>query len=250
MGSSKEKIHVDILFDDAMHNVLNSNARYPILMRRPWNQDATGMLAVNTYDEFLRLVEEIADSYSVRPEENRKTPNIVVLVGPSGSGKSKIARKVLEKTDRFEKLVSYTTKDATAVTENEWYNYVSVEEFREMCESGEMFQSTMYAGHGYGSRKSDVQRILDDGKHVMTTMDICGAMSLKTNFKNVTTIYIQREKKALLANILKKNSSIEDKTNRILAIDFENKNASICDYIVSFDSYDEAVDKICDILKI
>ena len=66
-------------------------------------------------------------------------------------------------------------------------------------------------------------------------MDICGAMSLKTNFKNVTTIYIQREKKALLANILKKNSSIEDKTNRILAIDFENKNASICDYIVSFD---------------
>lgn len=250
MGSRKDKIHVDILFDDAMHNVLSSEAKYPILMRRPWNQDATGMLAVNTYDEFLRLVEEIADSYSVRPEESKKTPNIVVLVGPSGSGKSKIARQVLEKTDRFEKLVSYTTKDATAVEENEWYNYVSVEEFREMCESGEMFQSTMYAGHGYGSRKSDVQSILDKGKHVMTTMDICGAMSLKTNFKNVTTIYIQREKKALLANILKKNSSIEDKANRILAIDFENKNASICDYIVSFDSYDEAVDKICDILKI
>ena len=250
MGSRKDKIHVDILFDDAMHNVLSSEAKYPILMRRPWNQDATGMLAVNTYDEFLRLVEEIADSYSVRPEESKKTPNIVVLVGPSGSGKSKIARKVLEKTDRFEKLISYTTKDATAVTENEWYNYVSVEEFREMCESGEMFQSTMYAGHGYGSRKSDVQHILDKGKHVMTTMDICGAMSLKTNFKNVTTIYIQREKKALLANILKKNSSIEDKTNRILAIDFENKNASICDYIVSFDSYDEAAEKICNILKI
>ena len=119
-----------------------------------------------------------------------------------------------------------------------------------MCESGEMFQSTMYAGHGYGSRKSDVQSILDKGKHVMTTMDICGAMSLKTNFKNVTTIYIQREKKALLANILKKNSSIEDKANRILAIDFENKNASICDYIVSFESYDDAVNEICGILKI
>ena len=250
MGSRKDKIHVDILFDDAMHNVLSSEAKYPILMRRPWNQDATGMLAVNTYDEFLRLVEEIADSYSVRPEPNKKTPSVVVLVGPSGSGKSKIARKVLERTDRFEKLVSYTTKDPTAVEENEWYNYVSIEEFREMCESGEMFQSTMYAGHGYGSRKSDVQKILDEGKHVLTTMDICGAMSLKTNFKNVTTIYIQREKKALLSNILKKNSSIEDKANRILAIDFENKNASICDYIVEFDTYDEAVSKICDILKI
>ena len=38
--------------------------------------------------------------------------------------------------------------------------------------------------------------------------------------------------------------------NRILAIDFENKNASICDYIVDFNTYDEAVEKICGILKI
>lgn len=250
MGSRKDKIHVDILFDDAMHNVLKSEAKYPILMRRPWNQDATGMLAVNTYDEFLRLVEEIADSYSVRPEENKSTPSVVVLVGPSGSGKSKIARKILAKTDKFEKLMSYTTKDPTAVEKNDWYNYVSIEEFREMCESGEMFQSTMYAGHGYGSKRSDVQAILDKGKHVMTTMDICGAMSLKTNFRNVTTIYIQRDKKALLSSILRKNSSVEDKANRIIAIDFENKNASICDYIIEFDTYDDAVAQICEILKI
>ncbi len=250
MGSRKDKIHVDILFDDAMHNVLRSEAKYPILMRRPWNQDATGMLAVNTYDEFLRLVEEIADSYSVRPEQNKGTPSVVVLVGPSGSGKSKIARRILTKTDKFEKLMSYTTKDPTAVEKNDWYNYVSIEEFRQMCESGEMFQSTMYAGHGYGSKRSDVQAILDKGKHVLTTMDICGAMSLKTNFRNVTTIYIQREKKALLSSILRKNSSVEDKANRIIAIDFENKNASICDYIVEFDAYEDAVAQICEILKI
>ncbi len=251
MGSRKDKIHVDILFDDAMHNVLRSEAKYPILMRRPWNQDATGMLAVNTYDEFLRVVEEIADSYSVRPEQyDFNVPSIVVLVGPSGSGKSRIASKVLEKTDRFEKLVSYTTKDPTATEENAWYNYVSLEEFRTMCESGEMFQSTMYAGHGYGSKKTDVEKILSAGKHVMTTMDICGAMSLKTNFKNVITVYIQRDKKAILSNILRKNSSIEDKINRIVAIEAEKQNARICDYIVEFDRYEEAVEQLCKILGI
>ena len=117
----------------------------------------------------------------------------VFLVGPSGSGKSKIAAKVLGKTDRYEKLVSYTTNDPTAVEENKWYNYVSLDTFRQMCDSGEMFQSTMYAGHGYGSRKTDVEKILAKGKHVLTTMDICGAMSLKTNFKNVVTIYIKRD---------------------------------------------------------
>ena len=251
MGSRKDKINVDILFDDAMHNVMRSNARYPILMRRPWNEAATGMMAVNTYDEFLKLVEVISDSYNVNQKRySLEEPSIVVLVGPSGSGKSKIATRFLKKTDRFEKLVSYTTNDPTAVEMNSWYNYVSLETFREMCESGEMFQSTMYAGHGYGSRKSDVEAILSKGKHVMATMDICGAMTLKTYFPNVTTIYIQRERKALLRSILRKNSSIEDKIDRIIAVEPESKNAEICDYVIEFDRYENAVQQLHNILGV
>ena len=251
MGSRKDKIHTDILFDDAMHNILHSGARFPILMRRPWNQEATGMLAVNNYEEFLQLVDVIAESYSVQSETvTSGEPSIVVLVGPSGSGKSKIATRFLSKTDRYEKLVSYTTNDPTAVEENNWYNYVSLDTFHSMCDTGEMFQSTMYAGHGYGSRKSDVEQILNQGKRVLTTMDICGAMSLKTHFKNVISIYIKREKKALMANILRKNSSIEDKVNRLMAIEYEQQNAELCDYVLDFDNYDDAVQQLCRILKI
>ena len=251
MGFKKDKIHTDILFDDAMHNILNSGAKYPILMRRPWNQEATGMLAVNNYAEFLKLVEVIAESYSVRAEAAAASdPSIVVLVGPSGSGKSKIAARLLKKAPQFQKLVSYTTKDPTAVEENDWYNYVSLDTFHAMCDSGEMFQSTMYAGHGYGSRKADVEQILAQGKRVLTTMDICGAMALKTYFKNVITIYIKRDKKALMANILKKNSSIEDKVNRLTAIEYEQLNADICDYVVDFENYDDALTQLCTILGI
>jgi len=251
MGARKDKIHVDILFDDAMHNILSSEAKYPILMRRPWNQSATGMMAVNNYDEFLKLVEVIAESYAARPDSfSGEEPSVVVLVGPSGSGKSKIATRLLSKTDRFQKLVSYTTQDSTAVEENQWYNYVSLEEFRRMCDSGEMFQSTMYAGHGYGSKKEDVEKILATGRHVLTTMDICGAMSLKTHFKNVTTVYIKREQKALMGSILRKNSSIEDKIDRLIAAQFEKKNAEICDYVVQFDTYEEAEQQLCRILGI
>ena len=251
MGAGKDKIQVDILFDDAMHNIVSSPAQYPILMRGPWNQEATGLLAVNNYDEFLKLVEVIADSYSVNadtftPEE----PSVVVLVGPSGSGKSKIATQVLAQTDKFEKLVSYTTNDPTAVEKNEWYNYIPLDTFREMCDNGEMFQSTMYAGHGYGSRKADVENILKQGKRVLTTMDICGAMSLKTNFPNVTTIYIQRERMDLLKSILRKNSSMDDKINRIIAVEPELKNADICDYVIEFDRYDDAVQQLRNILGV
>ena len=250
MGARKENIHTDILFDDALHNILSSNAKHPILMRRPWNQEATGMLAVNNYEEFLKMVDVIAQSYSPFASDAQEAPSIVVLVGPSGSGKSKIATRLLSRTDRYEKLISYTTKDPTAVEENQWYSYVPREQFRQLRDSGEMFQSTMYLGQYYGSKKEDVEQILAEGKRVLSTMDICGAMALKTYYKDVKTIYIKREKKALMTSILRKNTSIEDKVNRLTAIEYEEKNGALCDHVVSFDNYDDAVRQLCDILHI
>ena len=251
MGSRKDKIDVDILFDDGLHNVMRSNADYPILLRKPWNREATGVLAVNTYDEFLKLVEVISESYSINAAARDKNePGIVVLVGPSGSGKIDLAKQLVKKSKKFEKLISYTTDASVGLQGGEWYHYITVDAFRKMVEQGDIFESTTYAGHSYGSCKSDVQRILDSGKHVLTVMDICGAMSLKTHFKNVVTIYIKREKKKLMASILRKNSSIEDKVNRLMAIEYEQQNAELCDYVVDFNSYDEAVEQICNILDV
>ncbi len=244
MGSRKDKIDVDILFDDGMHNVFRSNAAYPILMRKPWNQEATGVLAVNTYDEFLKVVEVIADSYSVKRELSLDKPSVVVLVGPSGSGKNEVVRGLLEKTDCFEKLVSYTTDQTAKDRQDGWYNYVSEEQFHRMCESGELFESTTYAGCSYGSRKEDAERILASGKHVLTVMDICGAMIMKTHFSNVITVYIKREKKDLLTAILEDAAPTPEKVNRILAIGSETRNAQICDYIVRAGSGEAAVEQI------
>lgn len=250
MGSRKDKINVDILFDDGMHNVFKSNAAYPILMRRPWNQNATGMLAVNTYDEFLKLVEVITKSYSSSPDTLEDGPGVVVLVGPSGSGKTKIAGRLMKKTNKFEKLKSYTTKDPTSLKENDWYNYIDINEFHQMLDNGELFESTMYAGHAYGSKKEDIERILSQGKNVLTTMDICGAMALKTNFDRVITIYVKRDARTLLTSIINKNSTVEDKVNRLISLSDERFNEEICDYVVKNNNYDEAVEEILKLLKI
>ena len=248
MGTRKEKLNVDILFDDGMHNVIKSNAAYPILMRRPWNQSATGMLAVNNYDEFLKLVEVISTSYSM-VKDDYKNPSIVALVGPSGSGKSEIAKRLLEKEPRFEKLLSYTTIDPTSNTKNDWYSYVEKKEFFKMVDNNELFQSTMYAGHGFGSKKSDVDAHICKGKTVLAIMDICGAMSLKTHYKDVVTVYIKRDKRELLKSILDKNSTNEDKVNRIISIDDERRNEEICDYVVeNTGDIESATDKILELL--
>jgi len=245
MGSRKDKIDVDILFDDGMHNVTRSNAAYPILMRRPWNQDATGIMAVNTYDEFLKLVEAISESYSIKARSfDKDQPGIVVLVGPSGSGKTQIAKRLMKKGKHFEKLISYTTDATVGLQGGEWYHYISLDAFRDLQEKGELFESTMYAGHCYGSRKQDVENILASGKHVLTVMDICGAMSLKTHFPNVTTVYIKRSKRDLVASVLEKQLSNQEKVSRLLALDAETKNAEICDYVVPAEDFDQAAKEI------
>ena len=52
-----------------------------------------------------------------------------------------------------------------------------------------------------------------------------------------------------MANILRKNSSIEDKVNRLTAIEYEEKNAALCDYVIRFDTYEEALAQLQHIVK-
>ena len=79
--------------------------------------------------KFKFLCYGITKSYSSIPEKISKDhPSIVVLVGPSGSGKTKIASRLLDKINTFVKLKSYTTKDSTSLKENDWYNYISLDD--------------------------------------------------------------------------------------------------------------------------
>ena len=251
IGSRKDKIDVDILFDDGLHNILNSTATYPILMRRPWNQEATGIMAVNNYDEFLKFVEIIANNYSAKHETlSPDSTGIVVLVGPSGSGKNDIARELLSQTDSFQKLISYSTNPSLASDPDGWYKYITDGEFRKLADGGKLCESTTYAHHFYGCRKEDVQEILSSGKNVLTVMDICGAMALKTLFSNVITIYVKRDRKGLITSILEKDCSTEDKANRLLSISVETRNAQVCDYTVKFESAEQAVKEIRDKLNV
>ena len=66
---------------------------------------------------------------------------------------------------------------------------------------------------------------------------------------HVITIYIKRDKKALMSAILRKNTSIENKVNRLIAIESERQNAEICDYLVEFENYEDAARQILEILN-
>ena len=161
---------------------------------------------------------------------------------------AKARDKGFEEGTRLAETAACCAADEAANDGN--YTLVSVADFRKMRESGEIFEATTYGHHHYGSRKTDVARILSQGKHVLTVMDICGAMAMKTHFPNVTTIYVKRDKKDLLTAILEKDAPTPDKVNRLLAIESETKNAQICDYTVKYDTCEQAVAQILQTLEI
>ena len=62
IGSRKDILVADILLDDCYFNIEHSNVRYPVLFRKPWNAQYTGVPAVSDYKEFLKLVDMLLDS--------------------------------------------------------------------------------------------------------------------------------------------------------------------------------------------
>lgn len=234
LGNAKNLVQFDIVLDDAIHNVLETPATYPVLMRKPWNWKMTGLLSVNNLTEFVSLVKQIIRALQSRPG-NIENPSVLALVGPSGSGKSSITRRLCEDV-RFVSPKTYCTK------QSEKHHYLTEEEF----EKQHFFERTMYAGVKYGTKKEDIQAVLDEEKYVVMPLDMCGAIAMKRHFPTAI-IYINKDKESLIKDILEEDFSVEEKTLRILSIDAEKRNREICDYVVD-NTDDKGLDLLLDLL--
>ncbi len=219
LGNAKNLVQFDIILDDAIHNVLESPATYPVLMRKPWNWKMTGLLSVNNMSEFVLMVEQIINA-SMHRTHKIKVPSVLALVGPSGSGKSRIA-KHLRQDERFESPLTYCTKQSNK------HNYLTEEEFAKQ----NFFEKTRYAGVQYGTKKEDIQAVLDRDHFAVMPLDMCGAIAMKRHFPTAI-IYINKDKEALIKDIIEEDYTTEEKTLRLLSIDAEKRNREICDYVV------------------
>ena len=219
LGNAKNLVQFDIILDDAIHNVLESPATYPVLMRKPWNWKMTGLLSVNNMNEFVLMVEQIINAAMHRTHEI-KVPSVLALVGPSGSGKSRIAKN-LRQDERFESPLTYCTKQSNK------HNYLTEEEFAKQ----NFFEKTRYAGVQYGTKKEDIQAVLDRGHFAVMPLDMCGAIAMKRHFPTAI-IYVNKDKEALIKDIIEEDYTTEEKTLRLLSLDAEKRNREICDYVV------------------
>ena len=119
----------------------------------------------------------------------------VVLSGPSGSGKTTIVERLIrESSVKLIKSVSATTR---APRKNERhgqeYYFLSVDEFRERRERGEVLECAEVHGTGnwYGTLKSEVERARQQGGWALLEIDVQGALQIIEKFPQALTIFLR-----------------------------------------------------------
>lgn len=120
-----------------------------------------------------------------------ETPLIVVISGPSGVGKSTVARKVLERSPRLVRSVSLTTRRPRAGdVDGEDYHFVSPDEFAAKREEGGLLEWAEVYGNLYGTEADQVDRQLAGGKSVLLEIDVQGGRSVKAARPGAVLIFL------------------------------------------------------------
>ncbi len=104
---------------------------------------------------------------------------LLIIAGPSAVGKTTVAYSLLERDSRYEFVRSVTTRPSRGDAYDAEYIYITVDEFRELIANGGVLEHTEYAGNFYGTPRSEVTRILSEGKIPLLILDINGVTSIE-----------------------------------------------------------------------
>jgi guanylate kinase len=109
----------------------------------------------------------------------------IIFSAPSGSGKTTIVKHLLTNNPDLGFSISASTRDRRGRTEKNGqdYYFLSPLDFKKKIDSDEFVEwEEVYEGNFYGTLKSEVQRVWDDGKNVIFDVDVKGGLALKKYF--------------------------------------------------------------------
>ena len=173
-----------------------------------------------------------------------------IIVGPGGVGKDTIIKEVIKLNSNLFDLTTCTTrKPRPEDIPGKTLNFFSEKEFKRMIEKGEFLEFDIHFGAYYGSRKKDLEKLLEKGS-VVADIDIHGAENLKKIRKEAITIFIKAKSKQVIVNRLKERGMSEKGIKMKLdRFDEEMIYEKKSDYVVINDDLKKAVDEVRSIIK-
>jgi guanylate kinase len=106
---------------------------------------------------------------------------IIILVSPSGGGKSTIAKRLFADFENLKFSVSATTRaPREGEIDGTHYHYLSHDEFNNRIENSDFLEwEEFYGGNRYGTLRSEVDKKLNSGYFILLDIEIKGALNVK-----------------------------------------------------------------------
>lgn len=172
---------------------------------------------------------------------------LLVLSGPSGSGKGTVSQALLNNRDDIVFSISATTRNPRPTEVNgQNYFFMTEDEFREKEKNNEFLESAYVHTNYYGTPKQFVLNQIEKGEIVLLEIDVQGALQIKKNYKEAVFIFLLPPTMDELRNrIIKRGTETEEDINRR----FENAFKEL-DFVGEYDYFvvnDEVKNAVKDI---
>lgn len=119
---------------------------------------------------------------------------LIILVSPSGGGKSTIARRLFADFEDLKFSVSATTRAPREGEEDGvHYHFISPSDFQKKIDSGDFLEwEEFYGGTRYGTLRTEVDKKLNSGYFILLDIEVKGAVNVKRIYgKECLSLFIQ-----------------------------------------------------------
>jgi guanylate kinase len=177
-------------------------------------------------------------------------PLLIVISGPSGSGKDTVVQRMIERGLPFHFVVTATTRPKRPnETHGRDYWFVSKEEFARMIEQNELIEYALVYGDYKGIPKAQVRQALASGKDVIMRLDVQGAETVRKLAPDALLIFITTESEDELVHRLKerKTETSDSLAIRIATARKELKRLEAFDYVIT--NHDFQLDHTVDVIR-
>lgn len=116
---------------------------------------------------------------------------IFIISAPSGTGKTTLVKKVMERLPNLQFSVSYTTRPPrSSEREGEDYHFISPAAFQKMAESGDFLEWAEVLGNRYGTTLKNLETLESEGVDLILDIDTQGAKKVAGKVDYTILIYI------------------------------------------------------------